>query len=67
MEHLIIDLKEKLIARRKNEYQSLEKLDKEADKELIMFSAGKINELDFIVNSINELLSYSEKSKRYKY
>jgi hypothetical protein len=64
MEHLVIDLKEKLIVRRKNESQSLEKLDKESDKELILFSAGKISELDYVVNSINEMLNYSEKSKK---
>jgi len=64
MEHLIIDLKEKLIARKNNECKSFEKLDKEADKELILLSAGKINELDFVVNSITEMLNYSEKMKK---
>jgi hypothetical protein len=64
MEHLVIDLKEKLIVRRKNESRSLEKLDKVSDKELILFSAGKISELDFVVNSINEMLNYSDKSKK---
>jgi len=64
MKHLIIDLKERLINRRQKESLSLEKLDKENDKELILFSAGKIEELDFVVNSITEMLHYSEKMKK---
>jgi hypothetical protein len=64
MEYLVLDLKEKLTARRKSEFDAFEQLDKECDKELIMLSAGKIYELDFIINSLNELLSYAEKSKK---
>lgn len=64
MEYLILDLKEKLIARRKNENCAIKKLRKETDKELILISAGKIIELDFLINSINEMLTYSEKSKK---
>ena len=64
MEHLIIDLKERLIARRQKETLSIEKLNKENDKELILFSAGKIDELDFVLKSINEMLKYSERNKR---
>ena len=63
MEHLIIDLKERLIARRQKETLSIEKLNKENDKELILFSAGKIDELDFVLKSINEMLKYSERNK----
>lgn len=63
MIHLIFDLKERLIARRQKETLSLEQFDKENDKELILFSAGKIYELDFVVNSINEMLKYTEKIK----
>ncbi|HBL73748.1 MAG: hypothetical protein A2W90_12955 [Bacteroidetes bacterium GWF2_42_66] len=64
MEHLVIDLKEKLITRKKNENDALLKLDKEADRERILISAGKIFELEFLINSINEMLVYSEKSKK---
>jgi hypothetical protein len=63
MIHLIFDLKERLVARRQKETLSLEQFDKENDKELILFSAGKIYELDFVVNSINEMLKYTEKIK----
>ena len=66
MEHLVIDLKEKLITRKKNENDALLKLDKEADRERILISAGKIFELEFLINSINEMLVYSEKSKKIK-
>lgn len=64
MEHLIINLKQNLIARRQKEVLLIEEMDKEADKELILISAGKINELDFVVESLNDLLIYSEKTKK---
>lgn len=64
MEHLIINLKQNLVARRQKEVLLIDELDKEADKELILISAGKINELDFVVESLNDLLIYSEKTKK---
>jgi hypothetical protein len=64
MEHLVRDLKEKLIVRRKNENEAIKKMNKETDKELILISAGKIFELDFLTNSMNEMLNYFEQSKK---
>jgi hypothetical protein len=63
MKYLVIDLKENLIARKKKEISFLENLNSEKDKDIILISAGKINELDFIVERLNELLDYSEKTK----
>jgi hypothetical protein len=39
-------------------------MNKETDKELILISAGKIFELDFLINSMTEMLTYFEKSKK---
>jgi hypothetical protein len=64
MEHLVLDLKEKLIARRRNENDAIQKMNNETDKEFILISAGKIFELDFLINSMNEMLNYFEKSKK---
>jgi len=64
MEHLVLDLKEKLIARRRNENVAIQKMNNETDKEFILISAGKIFELDFLINSMNEMLNYFEKSKK---
>jgi hypothetical protein len=64
MKYLVIDLKENLLARRKKEISFLENLNAEKDKDIILISAGKINELDFLVEQLNELLNYSEKTKQ---
>ena len=64
MEHLVTDLKEKLILRRKSELNRLQELNKEDDKVLILISSGKISELDFLINSIEEMINYFEKTKK---
>lgn len=64
MKYLVIDLKENLVARRKKEIMFLENLNAEKDKDIILISAGKINELDFLLGQLNELLDYSEKTKQ---
>jgi hypothetical protein len=65
MEHLIFDLKERLNVRREKEYGKIEKSDKVTDKESILISTGKIIELEFLINSINEMIAYFEKTKKY--
>jgi GTPase Era involved in 16S rRNA processing len=64
MKYLVIDLKENLKARRKKEISFLENLNAEKDKDIILISAGKINELDFLLEQLNELLDYSERTKQ---
>jgi hypothetical protein len=64
MEHLIYDLKEKLIARRENEYNKVEKMDKDFNKDFILISSGKFIELDYLINAIDELLKYHNQTKK---
>jgi translation initiation factor 2 gamma subunit (eIF-2gamma) len=63
MEHLIIDLKLDLILKRKNEISNIEEFNKETDKDLILISAGRIIELDFLIKSLEEMINYIEKTK----
>lgn len=64
MEHLIIDLKENLIKRRKNEVIKIEELSKEDYKDLILICSGKIFELDSIIKTLDEMINYIEKTKQ---
>lgn len=64
MEHLIINLKEKLILRRINELKKVKDLDKEVYKDVIYISSGKIFELDFLIECLDELIRYSEKTRK---
>ena len=64
MEHLIIDLKENLINRRKNEVIKIEELSKEGFKDLILICSGKIFELDSVIKTLDEMLNYIEKTKQ---
>lgn len=64
MEHLIIDLKEKLINRRKKEVIKIEELSKEGFKDLILICSEKIFELDSIIKTLDELIIYIEKTKQ---
>ena len=64
MEHLIIDLKENLVTRRKNEVVKIEELSKEGYKDLILICSGKIFELDSIIKTLDEMINYIEKTKQ---
>jgi len=64
MEHLIIDLKENLVQRRKNEVVKIEELSKEGYKDLILICSGKIFELDSVIKTLDEMLNYIEKTKQ---
>ena len=64
MEHLICDLKEKLILRRKNELYRVQKYDAQKDKELYLISYGKIFELDQLIILLNEMLNYHNQAKK---
>lgn len=63
MEHLFIDLLLNLILRRKNEMKNIQEFNQETDKDLILISAGKILELDFLIKSLEEIMNYFEKTK----
>jgi hypothetical protein len=64
MEHLIVDLKEKLSERRKNETEKVFKYDKETDRELILLASGKIFELDEVIGFLDNLLTYHKQTKK---
>lgn len=66
MEYLVNDLKEQLLIRRKNEYEALEKWNKENNKELSLISSGKLIELDFVIKAITDLLNYYNKTRNSK-
>lgn len=63
MKHLIIDLKENLIQRRKKEVTKIEKMSKEDCKDLILISSGKIFELDSLIKDLDNMINYFEKTK----
>jgi len=64
MEYLIINLKEKLLIRRKNEYNLIRKATEDNNRELLFITAGKIQELDLIIDNLRELINYNEKAKK---
>ena len=64
MEHLICDLKEKLLLRRKNEFDRAQKYNVETDKEILMISSGKIFELDHLIGFLEEMLKYNNQTKK---
>ena len=63
MELLVRDLKEKLLIRRKKEYERMQQYNKDDIKELTLISSGRIIEIDFLLHSINEMITYYEHSK----
>ena len=66
MEHLIEDLIDRMVAKRKQELENLEKY-KHCDlKDLILFSSGKISEQESIIQNLKETLSYHMKLKSAK-
>jgi hypothetical protein len=66
MEHLVINLKESLILRKKNELQKANELIKETDRDLLLISSGKIIELDFLIKSLNEMIQYFNFTNKIK-
>ncbi|MBV5283222.1 MAG: hypothetical protein JZU53_12395 [Paludibacter sp.] len=63
MELLVRDLKEKLLNRRKKEYERMQQYNKDDINELTLISSGRIIEIDFLLHSINEMITYYEHSK----
>lgn len=63
MELLVKDLKETLLIRRKKEYARMQQYNNNDAKELILISSGRIIELDFLINSMIEMITYYEHSK----
>ena len=63
MEHLIVNLKEKLALRRKIEADKVLKLDPKADREVILLASGKIYELDEVIGFLDNMLMYQQQTK----
>lgn len=63
MELLVRDLKEKLLNRRTKEYERMQKYNKDDINELTLISSGRIIEIDFLLHSMNEMITYYEHSK----
>jgi hypothetical protein len=63
MELLVRDLKEKLLNRRKKEYERMQQYNKDDINELTLISSGRIIEIDFLLHSMNEMITYYEHSK----
>ena len=63
MELLVRNLKEKLLNRRKKEYERMQQYNKDDINELMLISSGRIIEIDFLLHSINEMITYYEHSK----
>ena len=66
MEYLVSDLKERLIARRKKEYETILQRNVETDRDLILISAGRIIEDDFLINSLEKIIAYCGMTKKIK-
>ena len=64
MEQLIVDLKEKLVLRRKLEADKVLKLDPLTDREIILLASGKIYELDEVIGFLNNMLAYQQQTKK---
>jgi hypothetical protein len=64
MEHLIVDLKEKLVLRRQIETDKVLKLDPESDREVILLASGKIYELDEVIGFLENMLTYQQQTKK---
>ena len=63
MELLVRNLKEKLLTRIKKEYERMEQYNKNNINDLMLISSGRIIEIDFLINSMNEMITYYEHSK----
>jgi len=63
MELLVRNLKEKLLTRIKKEYERMGQYNKDDINDLMLISSGRIIELDFLINSMNEMITYYEHSK----
>jgi len=64
MEFLINDLKEKLILRKKTELEKTKKYSTKNDRDLLLFSSGKVFELDNLIEYLEDMLNYNDQTKK---
>lgn len=63
MEYLIKNLIEYLVNKKKQEIENIEKYKQYDVQDLILISAGKIIELDNVIQNLNEMLNYNTLTK----
>ncbi len=63
MEYLIKNLIEFLVNKKKQEIENIEKYKEYDVQDSIFISAGKIIELDNVIQNLNEMLNYNELTK----
>jgi len=64
MEHIISDLKEKLIARMNTEIEKIQSIEAGTHKESVLISAGKVIELEHIISLLDNALIYNNQTKK---
>jgi len=64
MEHLIIDLKEKIISRMNDEMEKIQGIDAGTNKEAVLISAGKVIEMEHTISLIDIMLAYNDQTKQ---
>ena len=63
MEYLIKNLIEYLVNKKNQEIENIEKYKQYDVQDLILISAGKIIELDNVIQNLNEMLNYNTLTK----
>ncbi len=63
MEYLIKDLIVRLSARKVKEIDLVEKYKNENLHDLLLISAGKVMELEYLIRDLEEMLKYNSKTK----
>lgn len=66
MEQLVIHLLESLNQRKQIEINKISGLDKMNDHHQILLSSGKVVELDFLIQRLNEMIQYHNSIKNSK-
>jgi hypothetical protein len=64
MKNLVVNLKENLILRRKKEVSRMLEMKKDSERDLLLIASGRVSELDFMIESLDDLLAYFEKTNK---
>jgi len=65
MKNLVVNLKENLILRRKKEVSRMLEMKKDSERDLLLIASGRVSELDFMIESLDDLLAYFEKTNKH--
>lgn len=64
MKNLVVNLKENLILRRKKEVSRMLEMKKDSERDLLLIASGRVSELDFMIESLDDMLAYFEKTNK---